>query len=958
MAEKCGINTGRKEFDGVNYVVLDLETTGLNCGKDQVIEIGAVRIAQGTLQEEFSTLVNPGCSIPEEITELTGIDDEMVKNMPFLTEVLPQLDNFLQGAVLIGHNIQFDLSFLKSYITLPENYLDTVEMAKILFPYAPGYSLDELAYSLDIDRSSAHRALGDARTTGLLFLRLQQILKDLDFVVLETLFLLSQKTKSTLSCLFAQVYRQRMSSFPREGIKSRQLYSQGDMRMGIFSSHPQPEFIEDYEITPEELAPIFQPGGRMETMIQGFRYRPEQEEMAKETARCWNQGGYLIVEAGTGIGKSLAYLLPSVLWSINAGHKVIVSTHTIHLQEQLKNKDIPLAAKISGRDFSSSVIKGRSHYLCLRKWEQFINESNQEILRLIMRLAIWLNQTETGDIDELNLNKKEKADWQHLAAASETCLGIKCKFYRGQCFVSRARKLAEQSQIIIVNHSLLLANAMANDNILPEYKYLVIDEAHQLEKTAEEQFTIDINYFALWAVFQKLIKGGNPSSRNILEHLTKKMVNHPNLDQDLRDELISLLEDIGLIGEECLSAAREFFGVISGIFSANWSDNIPYTQTMRILPWHRKEDYWPGIVSAGENLMIKLKGLIKKLISLGEKTGSMENEYGIEINEAAEINMIVSNLHQIVTGLEIILMGDEENFVSWMEYQGNNNFLLLRTSPIDVKEQLYHYLFSSKKGVILTSATLTVGGKFNYFTESIGLDLAPFPLKTIQLPSPFDYEENVLLAIASDLPEPSSSSEILFTDRICKTLIKLIKAAQGRTLVLFTSHYQLKDVYQNIKSPLNKDGITVYAHGVTGSRTKILDDFKNKENSVILGANSFWEGIDVVGEALTLVIIVKLPFWPPTIPTVSARLDRYQALNLDGFRWYSLPQAIIRFKQGFGRLIRSHSDYGAICILDKRIYQKKYGASFINSLPKMKTIIGQTDELAEDIRNWLRAKTK
>ena len=277
---------------------------------------------------------------------------------------------------------------------------------------------------------------------------------------------------------------------------------------------------------------------------------------------------------------------------------------------------------------------------------------------------------------------------------------------------------------------------------------------------------------------------------------------------------------------------------------------------------HRKEDYWPGIVSAGENLMIKLKGLIKKLISLGEKTGSMENEYGIEINEAAEINMIVSNLHQIVTGLEIILMGDEENFVSWMEYQGNNNFLLLRTSPIDVKEQLYHYLFSSKKGVILTSATLTVGGKFNYFTESIGLDLAPFPLKTIQLPSPFDYEENVLLAIASDLPEPSSSSEILFTDRICKTLIKLIKAAQGRTLVLFTSHYQLKDVYQNIKSPLNKDGITVYAHGVTGSRTKILDDFKNK-NSVILGANSFGK-VSMWWGSLTLVIIVNCPSGLPS----------------------------------------------------------------------------------------------
>jgi len=941
----------------VDFVVLDLETTGLDCLKDQVIEIGAVRISHGVLCEEFSTLVKPDVGIPELIKELTGIDDDMVKNMPSLSKIIPELENFLQGSVIVGHNITFDLGFLRPSISEHFLWLDTIEMAKILLPYESGYSLRDLAVSLGIDHFSSHRALGDARATANLFLHLLGILKNLDLIVFDALNKLSEKKKSPLSDLIDQEYALRLRHFPQEGISARKLFIMPDKAGDIFPALPGKEKDQGYKITVNEITELLQPGGKIDFAIPGFQYRREQEEMAQGVAKSFNNGSFLLVEAGTGTGKSLAYLLPGILWSTKSGHKVVVSTHTINLQEQLLNKDIPLAKEISGIDFTAAVIKGRGHYLCLRKWEHSFTENNPDILSLMMRLVIWVRNTETGDINEITLSKKEIGQWQNFAAGSETCFGAKCRFFRGLCFISRARKLAEQSHLVIVNHSLLLANAAADDNILPEYKYLVIDEAHHLEKVAEEQFSLDINYYEMLTIFQKLKKTGNHGT-GLLDSLLTKTGKWTGVDQDLINGLIQILKEAGEAVGECLSTSAEFFRIFSDFFALNVSANDQYAQTVRILPQHREEENWSVICTAGENLSIRLSTLIKLLLTLGERSNLVEMEFGMEIGESNEINMLTSKLHQVVRGLELVLQGDEEKYVSWLEYHSNNNYPVVHTSPVDVRDQLQEYLFDSKTSAVLTSATLTVEDKFDYFIESTGLDLSDFTLHTMQFQSPFVFEEKAILGIASDLPDPGSASDILFVDRISKALIKLISAAKGRTMVLFTSHHQLKIVYENIIHPLKREGITVYAHGVTGNRTKILEGFRSKENSVILGANSFWEGIDVAGDALSLVIIVKLPFWPPTMPTVSARLDRFRSLHINGFRRYSLPEAIIRFRQGFGRLIRSHSDYGAICVLDKRIYQKSYGAAFLKSLPKMKTVITKTDELAELVGEWLATKAE
>jgi len=940
----------------VDYVVLDLETTGLNPQTDQIIEIGAVKIGHGVLCEEFSTLINPRSAIPQEITELTGISPEMVEHKPVITEVIGDLEEFLHNGVLVGHNIFFDRGFLQPYLRGNYVWLDTVELAKILLPYETGYSLGDLARSLGMDHIYAHRALGDARTTAFLFLHLLEELKKVDFPVLTTLYRLAQNHQSGVSALITQEFSARARFFPQDKIGSRQLVLMGDTNKGLFSSSFIKEKNENYRISQPEIDRLFQPGGHLSAILDAFQYRRQQEEMAQAVSDSFNKDQHLVVEAGTGTGKSLAYLLPALLWSVKSGKKVVVSTHTINLQEQLINKDIPLAGEILGLDFHAAVIKGRSHYLCLRKWEHWLEEAGGEGQGFMMRLVLWLSQTETGDGSELSLARKELLDWQRFAAGRDTCFGAKCKFYRGNCFVSRAKKLAELSHVVIVNHSLLLANAAANDNILPDFKYLIIDEAHHLEKVAEDQFGAEIGFFDLIAIFNRVKKSGANYPAGVLDHLAHKAAPWDFLDEDIKQGLVNSMHEAAPVVGECIKYAGEFFAVLDAFLSHDSSSGGLHSRTVRILPSHRCTEKWEGILAAGDNLMVKMKELMKILLASGEKISLAESGFGLEIVESHEINLLLSTLHQLIRDLKVVIEGDEDYFVSWVEYSGENSYPLLHTAPVEVREQLHQYLFSAKSSVVLTSATLAVGGDFGFFSESIGMDLSPAPVRVMQLESPFAFEENVLLSIASDLPDPSVAPEFLFSDGVAHALIKLIAASKGRTLVLFTSHHQLKQVFEKIKGPLRQEGITVYAHGLTGSRTKVLESFKTRENSVILGANSFWEGIDVVGEALTSVIIVKLPFWPPTLPTVSARLDRYRALHINGFRRYSLPQAIIRFKQGFGRLIRSHSDFGVISVLDRRLYEKKYGETFLKSLPKVKITVDNTDELAKIIKEWMHTK--
>ncbi|MGI6066136.1 MAG: helicase C-terminal domain-containing protein [Bacillota bacterium] len=940
----------------MEYVVIDLETTGFNNTTDKIIEIGAVRIVEGRITDEFATLLNPKCDIPEEITLLTGISTDMVQTQPLLFQVIPGLEDFLGDAVLVAHNATFDRGFLENHLTRQYTWLDSLEIARILLPCEAGYSLENLTKLLKIRNLGAHRAASDARATAELFLYLINLLEKTETFLLEILFNLSKDQKDGISQFFGDAFSRRVKKFLGEKISARNLFVVGAHQYaGLFRNATGHKDIS-YRIPLTEIENMFQKGGTFDQSFPDYEYRPQQLEMAMSVARSFNENQHLIVEAGTGTGKSLAYLIPAVIWGTKTGQKVVASTHTINLQEQLLKKDIPLVRTILDRDFSAVEVKGRSHYLCIRKWEYWFAQDNLEIKRFMMRLVLWLCRTESGDRNEMSLSPKEGGSWQWLAARGDTCLGIKCPYFRGTCFVSRVKRKAEAAHVIIVNHSLLLANANMDENILPEYKYLIIDEAHHLEKVAEEQFGSESSYHQLSLLLSRLKKHEHSGS-GILDSIAAKVNRAVIIDDGFKDKIIKSIASAGKSVNKLYAENSEFFRVVAELFSPQAASTRANLRTVRIMPGHRLGSGWEAIVSAGENLIFNLKELAGSLIEIGEKLNYLEAESGWEVSGSGEVNLIIAALREQVICLDNILNGDEENLVSWVEFSRDAPYPVLHTAPVEVNQLLHRSLFAVKSSIVMTSATLTVNNKFNYFKDSIGIDLGDKTVETLALASPFNYGENVLIGTVSDLPDPSKAPEFVYTEAVSQALVKIVQATRGRTLVLFTSHLQLRQVYTQIRSPLERVGIAVLAHGLTGSRAKLLEQFKNNPSSVILGANSFWEGVDVVGHTLSSVIIVKLPFWPPVLPTVSARLDRYRKMNKDGFYHYSLPQAIIRFKQGFGRLIRSGTDYGVVCILDKRIYEKRYGELFIRSLPGLKMDIMKTEELAGTIEKWLADKS-
>lgn len=940
----------------MDYVVIDLETTGLDCRWDRIIEVGAVKISQEVICGEYSTLINPCREIPPEITELTGITPDMVVDRPTWEETAPALEGFSgNSCIFVAHNAVFDRSFLPSRFA-EANWLDTLELSKILLPGAPGYSLTNLCRNLEIEENRSHRALDDARATARLFLLLREKLRQVKLPVLEVLYTLCREHQDALAGLISEELTDRVHKFSHEKISSRVLISADpDQSKGMFDSTTVSKNLQ-YRIAPEEISSFFQPDGPCGKTFTTYEYRNQQVEMAQAVAGSFNLGHHLIVEAGTGTGKSMAYLFPSVLWSVRSGQKVVVSTHTINLQEQLLNKDLPLVQKITGWKFSACVVKGRSHFICLRKWEALLEGKIPGLDRFMMKLVLWLSRTTTGDINELTVSRKELVDWHHFAAHGETCLNTKCRFFRNLCFVSRVRKRAESARILIVNHSLLLSNATLDENILPEFRYLVIDEAHHLETVAEDQFGAQFSYPSLAFLLNRIKRKERGGLAGVLDSFSGRLAGLTITDDAVVSKMKENLEQTVLKVGECREALREFFTLAGEVFSKEPAVGGSGYQTIRILSPFRDTPGWQGLAVTGENLLYLLKELTEGLLNLCRDADYLENVHGLEFSGTGEISFLMSTLKEKIHFVETFFSTDgntDNTTVRWVEFSRGDLHPVLRTAPVEVRELLAEYLFKQKDAVVLTSATLSVNNKFDFFCHSTGIDILEHPVTTMQLASPFNYQENVLLGIVSDLPDPSHASEMVFIEEVSKSLVELIKAAGGRTLVLFTSHYQLRAVYEKIKAPLGQEGIIVLAHGLNGNRARLLEEFREGNAGVILGANSFWEGIDVAGDALSCVVIVKLPFWPPTLPTVAARLDRYRELKMDGFHKYSLPQAIIRFKQGFGRLIRSHSDHGVICILDRRIWEKRYGRVFLKSLPPVKAQFLRTGELAVAVEKWL-----
>ena len=957
-------------MDDKTFLVLDLETTGLDPKTDKIIEIGAALHTRKGKQEEFSQLVNPGIPIPRFITELTGITSQMVQNkdVPTIQEALGELKKFLAKELeksgstvkikdlpIVGHNVGFDLSFLQKEGAYKENPgIDTYDVASVILPGEGRYNLRALGQVLGVPRRATHRALDDALVTlSILKIMYDKVLQ----LPLPTLVELVRLSKS-IDWKGALPFQWALEERKNGGTTSADTPYQNP----LLSQSPPPESdpiqpkekIEGLDL--EEVSAVLEPGGPFHKKFPDYENRSEQLEMLRTCARAISEGRHYLIEAGTGIGKSLAYLIPAALWSSKNQHRVVISTNTINLQDQLISKDIPLLLQTLNLDCKAAVLKGRSNYLCPHHLESLRKSKpkNVDEMRVLGKILVWLEYSQTGDRGEINLNgQRERRVWNRISADHEDCSTENClKRTGGRCPFYQARQRAHSSHIIVVNHALLLADVATGYRILPEYDTLVIDEAHHLESAT----TNALSFYTSQSLLRRSLDTLGDENKGILNWILS--LGKENLSPSESGSLNQLVQSMISRSFKTKSRMDDVFRIMQGFLdrSPAAKRKSRYTIQLRFQSQNSPESFggilrsgsdWDELEASWDHARQSLFGLLEDIQKLWEaineilgKNRDTQPQFEAVLNDLREASR---ELYEMYVNLDNMVFEPDPNMIYWIESNPQYPAVAIQAAPLHIGTLMENYIWFEKRTVILTSATLTTAGSFQYIQNRLQAQDA----ETLSLGSPFDYQNAALLYLVEDIPEPSDYRG--HQQYINQGLISLCKATGGRTLVLFTSYSQLQKTAQAITGPLAQEGIIVYEQGSGPSPHTLLTSFRNADQAVLLGTRAFWEGIDIPGPDLSVLVIAKLPFQVPSDPIVAARSETYQ----DSFQNYMLPEAILSFRQGFGRLIRSKQDIGVVAILDKRLLSKTYGDLFLSSLPNCAVQQGLLRDLPKTASRWL-----
>ncbi len=924
-----------------SIVAVDIETTGLSPDRDAIIEIGAVKFKGHRVEAEWTTLVNPGRHIPEFITGLTGISDVEVRSAPSLMKVAPDLDAFVGDAPVVGHNVRFDLSFLQRLGLFEYNdVVDTYELASVLMPTASRYNLGSLGKQLGILLPATHRALDDARVTMAVFNRLLEMARELPLEMVDEIVRLSEPLAWDAGWIFQEVMR----SQTRQGVQAKKIKKKDAGTWFDESKYPPLENPErPVPLNVDEVASILEYGGPFSQFFASFEQRPEQVDMLRAVTNALSYGSHLMVEAGTGVGKSFAYLVPAALFAMQNNTRVVVSTNTINLQDQLIQRDLPNLCQALNLDLRFSVLKGRSNYLCPRRLENLrhFGPRNADEMRVLAKVMVWQLTNQGGDRSELNLTgPAEREVWVRMSAEDDACTTETClKRTGGACPFHRAKTASQSAHVLVVNHALLLSDIATGSKVLPEYSHLIIDEGHHLESATTNALSFKLAQNDL----ERMTKEIGGSTSGVLGHLLTEMKDALRpADFGLLQQKVNRATDMSFRIEQM---NREFFNVVNE-FARLQREGQPqsnYAWQLRVLPSTRTLPYWEEVEIAWDTLSTTIQMLFRSLEEIYSAAAELYAEGHDNLQDVmADISNVARRLGEAETNVTGMIGKPNSGQVYWIEVQPNGNRLSLNAAPLSVGPLIEKHLWHEKQSVILTSATLTAHGEFQYLRNNLGADEAD----EMQLGSPYDYESAALLYIANDIPEPNVNGYQQMLDR---TIINTAKATGGRMLVLFTSYAALKKTSQAITGPLAREDIYVYEQGDGASPNALLESFKATERAVLLGTKSFWEGVDVPGEQLSVVILTKLPFDVPTDPLIAARSEMYE----DSFQQYYLPEAILKFRQGFGRLIRTQSDRGIVAILDRRVLTKQYGRLFLESLPQCTARQGPATNLPREAGKWL-----
>lgn len=870
------------------YVVLDLETIYLPEKKiNKIIEIGFLIIHNDKIVQKDTQLINPGEKINHFVENLTSITNKDIKSAPFFEDVYQEFIPLFKNHIIVAHQAQLDMKTINDELNLIQQNalenktIDTVELSKILLPKEASYKLTDLAKSINIkfDAHNAHRALADAEITAHLFLMLKNKLINLPKNTLYHLQQLLPYLISDIDHFFSDLnkiddnnevynyYNDLPFLKPTRFIKSKQK-------------------LIDYE---SFLRDVYASNGLFNKLSKQYHYREGQVEISAEINKLFNQENHGLIEAATGIGKSIGYLIPSIYQSVQTNERVVISTYTTHLQSQLMYQEIETLKEILPFSFNVQILKGRKHYLDLKRFYRFLKNKRNDTYPLVIlkaKIIVWITETETGQFSDLNIEPNMEKYLFEIETLNKE---------NPNSYYYFAYHKSSTADLILINHALLIADLNSNQKLIPDFKNLIIDEAHQFKNLIIEQENLLLSSNDFIPFIKYLI--------SLTDYEEVKM---------LLNELISVSENLFNYAQLEKKEENKY------LFTSN-------SQTIEV-----KHQINEDLNTIYGYIVLSINKLIKE----NEVEKSIINQLtNYQYKLANIIDNLKNNLSLFMTFTKI-----KNNIVEWFMYSQSEQS----------KNNLLTELYKEKKSVVYLSATLTIRDRFNYMLDKLKLSEDTYTLK---LTTPFNLNGQTRLIVPTDFP--SIKDEKNYLAALSELVFSINELSKGRILILFTSYEMLKATYHLLTEFLN-DETLLLAQGVTHhNREQLIYEFKTKQPAILLGTASFWEGIDLKGDLLSCLVMTRLPFQHINQPIFKVEAERIKNMNQNAFFEYALPEAVLKYRQGIGRLIRNEKDRGIIFVLDNRLKTSNYKKFFVESISPIKTNYYSTKEMIEEIENWI-----
>lgn len=931
-----------------DFVVIDTETTGLSFRKCSLIEIAAVRVSGTEIVDTFQTFVKPKGSIPEEIVQLTGIRDTDVVDAPRPQDAVAALAEFVGGAPVLAHNATFDRTFVESVKgghQVSSTWIDTLALSRIALPRLRSHSLADMAHAFGFT-SVAHRAMADVEALVPLWHTMLAALLDMPSGILYSLAHLHEEVPWQYRPIFA--YLAQVSH------DSEDLNLSG-IRSDLLSDYPS-DTREDAAEKSDLLRPIsqnqiteaFSDDGLVAQMYEAYERRPEQVAMAQQVCEAFDSSTHRVLEAGTGVGKSIAYLLPAALYAQKNHVCVGVATKTNALTDQLVSHELPALSEVLSDGLRFHSLKGFEHYPCLLHLVQAMerdlpepasadksNHSTTAYEDMLTGIAVTLTyavQSPVGDIDTLGIRWKN-VPRQMLTCTAQDCARIKCPFFSKLCFAHQARHMAAEADIVVTNHSLLLANVEAEGNILPPIRHWIVDEAHSFEDEARRQWARQVAAPEVRSIFERL--GG-----------LRTGAIHTLMDQAAGLEDATLIE--GLLTKSAAEASHlqilftQVFEAVSGLSALGASAGYDRS-AIWIGEAQRERPEWGRVVEAGQECLLALEDCCGHLREAAEAIASSIHAPNADLGP--ELRALID----LKDNLKLVLSVADKSYVYAAHLQSGRRGIgteALVAEKLCVADDIYSRWIIDMMSVVFTSATLSVANDFDHFATGVGLNLLPAgSYSCLHMDSSFDFDRNMSVVVCQDLAAPGTPSYI---DELVDLLFDVHTAMSGSVLTLFTNRREMEQCYQALKPRLAERGLNLMMQERTTGVRQLRNKFIAERDLSLMALKSFWEGFDAAGDTLRCVVIPRLPFAMPTDP-----LSRERDAREPRAWWrYVLPDAVIEIKQAAGRLIRTASDTGVLVMADSRLLSKAYGKKFLKSLPTSSYTALEADHMAAYLNMW------